>query len=151
MTRPRYETPEEAEAAFYRCFERGDAGQMMAVWEQSDDIVCIHPFGQRLEGVAAVEQGWGGILSGRQRLQFRVESALSYTDDQLVVHAVLEHIRVIGDDTAHMPIIATNIYRLGDDGWRMILHHSSPQPKPEEAGETEKAGEKPPEESRTLH
>jgi len=151
MSTPYYETPEEAEAAFYRCFERGDAGQMMAVWEHGDDIVCIHPFGPRLEGVAAVEQGWGGILSGRQRLRFRVESALNYADDQLVVHAVLEHIRVIGDDTAHMPIIATNIYRLGDDGWRMILHHSSPQPKPEEAGESDEVEDTSAAGSRTLH
>jgi hypothetical protein len=40
-----------------------------------------------------------------------------------VVH---EHIR-LGKDSQHQPpVIATNVYRLTDNGWRMVMHHASP-------------------------
>lgn len=133
MSRPKYSTPKQAEDAFYQSFENGDIDAMMMVWDQSDDIVCVHPFGRRQLGTVEVEQGWRGILSGAQRLSFQVESNYNQVSDTLAIHAVLEHIHINGDDTRHMPIIATNAYRLTDNGWRMILHHSSPQPKPDQA------------------
>lgn len=131
----KFPTPEDAEAAFYRCFEDGDLDGMMAVWDNSNDILCIHPFGHRLEGTDAVRDGWSALLTGQQRLRFRVESSWRYNCGDLTVHAVLEHIRVAGDDTDHTPVIATNAYRLTSDGWRMVLHHSSPQPRPEKAAD----------------
>ena len=131
MSKPSYNTPEEAESAFYHSFESSDPTAMMKVWDQADDIVCIHPFGTRLEGVAAVREAWSNLLKGKQRLIFRVETSWTYATGDLVVHAVLEHIRIHGDDTDHMPIIATNAYRRTSDGWRMVLHHASPQPKPD--------------------
>lgn len=139
MPAPHYATPEEAEAAFYQSFENGDIDAMMQVWDQSDDIVCVHPFGRRHSGTEEVARGWRGILSGGQRLAFRVESGSHQQDDSLAVHAVLEHIRIIGDDTRHTPIVATNAYRRTANGWRMILHHASPQPRPE-SEESEAAG-----------
>ena len=130
MPKPRYNSPEEAESAFYHSFESGDPKAMMKVWDQTDDIICIHPFGTRLEGVRAVRDAWTSLLKGRQRLSFQVESRWNYASGDLVIHAVLERIRIQGDDTAHTPIIATNAYRRTTDGWRMVLHHASPQPKP---------------------
>ena len=131
MSKSRYNTPEEAEAAFYHSFEHRDPKAMMVVWDEADDVVCVHPFGTRLEGFDAVKDGWSGLLTGEQRLSFRVESSRQFVGDGLAVHAVLEYIRIQGQDTDHTPIVATNAYRLTDDGWRMVLHHASPQPRPE--------------------
>ena len=130
MSSPKYNTPEDAESAFYHCFEHGDLSGMMAVWDDADDILCIHPFGPRLEGTNAVRDGWSNLLTGKQRLLFRVESSRQYSTEDLTIHAVLEHIRVAGDDADHTPVIATNTYRLTANGWRMVLHHASPQPRP---------------------
>ena len=140
MSKLRFETPEEAESAFYDSFENGDQEAMMAVWDHADDIVCIHPFGVRLEGVDEVREGWSGILNGDQRLSFRAESGWNFRSGDLAVHTVLEHIRIQGDDTAHTPLIATNTYRRTANGWRMVLHHASPQPKPGEDETEEQAG-----------
>jgi len=136
MSKDRFDTPEEAEAAFYRSFETGDPEAMMKVWDQAADIVCVHPFGTRLEGVNAVRNGWSGLLTGKQRLTFAVESSLSYNSGELTVNTVLERIQIRGNDTQHTPIIATNAYRLTTEGWRMVLHHASPQPAPEASPES---------------
>lgn len=42
---PLYATSEEAGQAFYDALEQGDLAQLMAVWADDEDIVCIHPGG----------------------------------------------------------------------------------------------------------
>lgn len=152
MSKSRYESPEEAESAFYDSFENGDQDAMMEVWDQTDDIVCIHPFGVRLEGVDEVREGWSGILNGDQRLSFRAESGWNFRSGDLAVHTVLEHIRIQGDNTEHTPLIATNTYRRTSNGWRMVLHHASPQPKPGESDADPQDNQAPQDSAeRTLH
>ena len=48
-----FTTAEEAEAAFYDAIGRADLDALMSVWSDDEDIVCIHPTGQRLSGAAA--------------------------------------------------------------------------------------------------
>ncbi|MBK9218796.1 MAG: DUF4440 domain-containing protein, partial [Uliginosibacterium sp.] len=43
-------------------------------------------------------------------------------------HSVLQHITVEGDDTIAPPLITTNIYIRGAQGWQMLVHHTSPSP-----------------------
>ena len=43
-----FPTPQDAESAFYEALERADLEQMMAVWSEDEEIVCVHPGGPRL-------------------------------------------------------------------------------------------------------
>ena len=47
---PFYATAEDAEEAFYEAIARADLDALMAVWSEDEDIVCIHPTGQRMDG-----------------------------------------------------------------------------------------------------
>ena len=66
MTKPvsaiAFQTPDEAEAAFYKAFEQGDLEAMMAVW-MDGEIVCIHPMGTLLTGTQAVRTGWQQLFT----------------------------------------------------------------------------------------
>ena len=42
-------TPEAVEQAFYDALEAGDVDALMSVWSEDDEIICIHPGGQRLQ------------------------------------------------------------------------------------------------------
>ena len=64
--RPTLASAEQAEAAFYRAFEKADLGAMMAVWAEDEEILCIHPGGQRLIGMDAVREI--GRASCRERV-----------------------------------------------------------------------------------
>lgn len=121
--------PAAVEAEFYAALEAADPERMMAVWEQGGAIVCIHPMGPRLEGVDAVRLGWERIFAGGTRLRFLVDRVSAIEADDLVVRIVRENIVVLGaDEQPAQPVVATNLYRRGPHGWRMIVHHASPEP-----------------------
>ena len=121
-----HKTPQEAEAAFYDAFERADLDAMKAVWANDDDLLCIHPMGPRLEGREAVLASWGDIFAAGAGLRFNISGA-SYTGgDAVSVHCVYENISYGEDFAQHSVVLATNVYRLTDDGWRICAHHGSP-------------------------
>ena len=121
-----YKTPQEAEAAFYDAFERADLDAMKAVWALDDDVLCIHPMGPRLEGWDAVLASWGDIFSGGGGLRFDITGASYTSSDTVSVHCVHENIRYGENYAQRSMVIATNVYRLTDQGWRMCAHHGSP-------------------------
>jgi hypothetical protein len=117
----------EAEEGFYTAFAETDMGLMMAVWDDADDIECIHPLGPRLIGRGAIGSSWRRMFGEGPTLTFRCTEVHRFTQAELAVHVVHERIQV-GDDESL--VIATNAYRLTSAGWRMILHHASPLPRP---------------------
>jgi uncharacterized protein (TIGR02246 family) len=128
MKRTIFTTPQEAEAAFYEAFEKADLEAMMAVWADDEDIVCVHPGGVRLSGMAQVREAWRQIFAGGQTLRFRLRQQQSLNGMTLAVHSAYEQISVAGEAQARDPVIVTNIYMRTENGWRMVVHHASPAP-----------------------
>jgi ketosteroid isomerase-like protein len=125
-----FSSPEAAEEAFYRAIQNNDLDTMMAVWAEDENISCVHPGSQRLDGRAAVRQSWEQIFAHSPGMEFRITDLSHYYDQGLAVHVLHEHIRLGHDSHNQPPVIATNIYRLTDHGWRMVLHHASPTRAP---------------------
>lgn len=121
-----FATPDEAEAAFYTAFASADLEAMMAVWLESDAVVCVHPVGPKLTGRAAVRNGWAEIFRNSGGLRFRLSEVSRTQDALLSIHVLQEHITVPGESVERQAVVATNIYQLTPQGWRMILHHASP-------------------------
>ncbi|KPK09801.1 MAG: hypothetical protein AMJ68_11165 [Acidithiobacillales bacterium SG8_45] len=126
MSEKKFETAIEAEASFYGALEKSDLGGVMAAWATDETVVCIHPMGPALEGLAAVRDGWQVICDSGQSLSFNVVSVRYEETDDLAVHVVREEITMAGEPPKSALMLATNVYRRTDDGWRMIMHHSSP-------------------------
>jgi ketosteroid isomerase-like protein len=127
MGEMRYDTPQEAETAFYAAFIKRDVDAMMAVWAEDDNVACIHPLREIISGRAAVRASWEAMFHNAPGMQFMINERVRTHGAQLAVHIVEEHIRV-KDAPPGMPVIATNVYRLTAVGWRMVLHHASPAP-----------------------
>jgi uncharacterized protein (TIGR02246 family) len=119
-------TADDTEAAFYDALQHGDIEKLMACWADEDDIVCVHPGGPRVVGVAAIRAAFEAMFQqGRIRAwpeQVRRVDALASA-----VHNLVERIEVV---TAEGPreafAIATNVYHKTAQGWRMVAHHASP-------------------------
>ena len=137
MSEPQYQSPEQAEAAFYAAFEAGDLAAMMQVWSTEDDVLCVHPGGPRLEGRAAVESSWAQIFAGGGTLRFRVIEARRYQAGDLAVHCVFEEIAYGRRFENLSTVTATNVYRLEPHGWRLLIHHASPPDEVQESDEDE--------------
>jgi ketosteroid isomerase-like protein len=128
MTNTSFASAEDAQRAFYEAIERADLAGMMAIWSQQDDIVCIHPGGDRHCGAEAVHESWRQIFQRGPQLKFSLVAARSYRQRTLSIHSVCE--RISHRSGAHGPVsaIATNVFVRTADGWKMLVHHASPMP-----------------------
>jgi ketosteroid isomerase-like protein len=120
-----YATPQDAEQAFYRAFELADLVEMMAVWAEEEDIVCVHPGGGRHTGMVEVRESWRQIFAEGPQLRFTLTGTRVFSGRMLSVHSVYEHVSVAGDPRPTNAVLSTNIYLLTDRGWRMMVHHAS--------------------------
>ncbi len=121
-----FSTPEEAEAAFYDAIERADLVALDAVWSTDENIVCVHPGASRIEGRTAVMQSFELMFAEAPILDFSIVDTLYTGNDSLAIHLVREEIALDGQVVSIM--VSTNIYQMEDGGWRMLLHHASPEP-----------------------
>src|SRR3989344_2547108 len=72
MSENRYETPQEAEAAFYAAFIKRDVNAMMEVWAADENISCIHPLGPILTGRTAVRESWEAVFRNSPEMQIMI-------------------------------------------------------------------------------
>jgi uncharacterized protein (TIGR02246 family) len=133
-TRKLFPTPDDAEAAFYDAFERGDLAAMMVVWAEGEDVVCVHPSGPRLTGFEAVRESWMQIFAANMKLSVSVTDARRLDGPSVAVRSVVESITAPGAADSPQFVNATNVYVLTDAGWRLAMHHASP---PEQAAAAE--------------
>jgi len=124
----KYNTPEEAEIAFYEAIEQGDIRALGRVWSLDDNIVCIHPGANRIEGRTQVLESFSEMFVESPSISFSISDALQTESDGLAIHLVREEIEFDGQLVSVM--VSTNIYHIEDGGWRMLLHHSSHEPEP---------------------
>ena len=124
-----FATAQEAQNAFYEAIERADLAQMMALWAEEEDIVCIHPGGPRHTGIVEVRESWRQIFSRGPELKFKLLAERSVPGRMLSVHSVVEHIAHAQGAFSPTSVIATNIFVLSSRGWQMLVHHASPIPE----------------------
>jgi uncharacterized protein (TIGR02246 family) len=123
-----YPTAQDAETAFYDAMERADLEAMMAVWAEDEEIVCVHPGGERLAGTDQIRESWKQIFAGGAQLRVEVSQQVSLAGVMFAVRSVHESISIAGDPRRRGVIAATNVYLRTASGWRMIVHHASPTP-----------------------
>lgn len=128
---PCFHAAAEAEAAFYHALAHADLDAMMAVWSEDDEVACILPNGNRLDGIEAIREGWRQHFAHRGAHSMRTSARLVASSMVLEIRSVVQHIGGEGDND--LPtlsvVLATNVYSRGPRGWRMILHHACAAPE----------------------
>lgn len=119
-------SPDDVEAQFYEALQQADLETLMAIWSDDDDVACVHPGGPRLIGTAAIRASFEAIF-GSGAIDVHPEKVRRLHAHGTAVHHVLERVQVMGDEGLQKAYaIVTNVYLLGPQGWRMVLHHASP-------------------------
>jgi ketosteroid isomerase-like protein len=127
-TVPIYTTPTDAAVAFYQAFEAKDIDAMMSTWAEDEEIICVHPGGERMVGYDAVRAGWEQIFAGDARLSFRLEEVITIETVGLAMQSGIEQISLGKESDPRGTAIATNVFMRTPSGWRMVMHHASPAP-----------------------
>jgi ketosteroid isomerase-like protein len=138
---------EDAEDAFYEAVGRADLDALMSVWADDEETVCIHPTGQRLTGVAAIRESWRVIFEHNPRLTVHAKRTVQWKGALLAVHSVIETLYLGDEPTPHGPMLSTNVYQRGADGWRLLSRHTSAAADASSVEISERQGSGP----RTLH
>jgi uncharacterized protein (TIGR02246 family) len=131
MTARIFPTAQDAENAFYEALERGDLEGMMAVWAEDEDVICVHPGGERLAGQDQIRESWARIFASGPQGRVQVVNQVAISGMMHAVHSVHENFTLPGarpGDPPPLPILATNVYLRTAAGWKMIVHHASPVP-----------------------
>lgn len=113
--------------AFYDGVEALDLDAMDGLWLHGDDVWCVHPGGDRIDGWGPVRRSWAAIFAGTSYLQFIVTDVECVLGDRLGAVTCTENIlSADGPDLGATRTVATNLYAWRDDRWRMLAHHASP-------------------------
>jgi ketosteroid isomerase-like protein len=146
MTPPFFTTAEDAEEAFYEAIARADLDALMSVWADDEEIVCIQPTGQRLDGHAAIRESWRAIFDNNPRFSVRTHGKTRWDSALISVRSIVEALYLQKDQTVHGPMLATNVFVRGTSGWRLASRHASAAVVPRNGDENIRGGRKP-----TLH
>ena len=124
-----FETPQDAEDAFYDAFEAHDLEAMLAVWDEAQDVFCLQPMGHLLHGLAAIRESWQTIFRHARKPDVEIRHRQWFESEELALHVVEERITLPGMPGSQLPaLIASNVYRRTENGWRMVCHQVSPPP-----------------------
>jgi ketosteroid isomerase-like protein len=134
MTPPFYTTATDAEEALYEAISQGNLDALMAVWSDDDDIVCIHPTGQRMDGHLAIRESWRAIFQNNPRFSVRMRGKVRWESALVSAHSVVEVLYLQNDQSAHGPMLTTHVFVRGVNGWRLVSRHTSAAVQPSGEG-----------------
>ena len=117
-----------ANAALYAAFETADVDAMEKVWDdvEAAAVVCVHPGWPMLRGRAAVLRSWSAVMAGTEYIQFFLTDVQIAVDGGTAVVTCTENVLTSADVGENAAVVATNVFRLRADGWRLQVHHASP-------------------------
>lgn len=123
-------TLDQAATGFYAALNvmlGGDAAPMLEAWSHADDVTYMSPFGELLVGWDAVRRSWEA--QAEAHLGGRVDGdeirSLGSGDLGFAVGFERGWIEIEGE-RRDVDIRATSMFRLEDDRWLMIGHHTDP-------------------------
>ncbi|WP_024327802.1 nuclear transport factor 2 family protein [Thioalkalivibrio sp. AKL19] len=111
---------------YYAAFRAADIEQMMRLWGERPDIVCIHPGSPRAHrGVAEVMESW--LLVFARELNIGIEPKIvgRHETGEIISVVIEEAITRPGDVAPTGTILISQTWRWLDDRWRLLFHHAS--------------------------
>jgi ketosteroid isomerase-like protein len=113
---------------------------MEAVWDDDDDVRCVHPGWPLLRGRSRVLRSWSVIMANTNYIQFFLTDVDVRVAGDLAVVTCEENILTAvaapdGSLSESATVIATNVFRRNGDRWRLWVHHGSPVLAPSDHGE----------------
>jgi uncharacterized protein (TIGR02246 family) len=118
---------EAVNAELYAAFESGDLDRMNGLWDDAEDVVCVHPGWPMLRGRGSVLRSWALIMANTSYIQFFLTDVAVDVDGDFAVVTCTENILTsVEQDDGDSRVVATNVFRRRDGRWRLLIHHGSP-------------------------
>jgi ketosteroid isomerase-like protein len=120
-----------ANTELYAAIEAGDVDRLAAMWDSSDDVVCVHPGWPPVRGRSRVLRSWAVIMANTAYMQF-FPTGVDVAVDGDVAVVTCEHVLLARSDEGDTGfgetarVVASNVFRRRDTEWKLWSHHASP-------------------------
>ncbi|MGW0563386.1 nuclear transport factor 2 family protein [Streptomyces sp. NPDC003016] len=127
------EQVELANTAFYEAVERGDFEELSTLWLE-DEVSCVHPGWPVLTGRGEVLRSYALIMANTEYIQFFLtdvkvtvlaDTAVVTCTENTLSGGPAEEAGELGPLVGQL-IVATNVFRRTQEGWKLWSHHGSP-------------------------
>lgn len=122
-----FTTPQAAEDAYYDAIDEQNIEDLMGVWEESDEVLCLLPMLPAQRGKGAIRKAWSRLLDPNAPLEIEVIHLSWIETTEIAIHLLEERVAA-PSQTESQSVYACNIYRRGADGWHLLMHQNSPTP-----------------------
>lgn len=127
MIKERIEEVTRINQEFYDAFESLDIARMDRVWSHQEYVTCIHPGWSLRVGWPTVRDSWVLIFNNTFSMKFTLtEMQVQVAGDIAWVICTENLTSRQGDTDQETQVLATNLYEIVENQWKMIHHHGSP-------------------------
>ena len=125
-----FNSPEDAEDAYYDALENNDTATLSKIWIDGQDCFTLLPMMPPAIGKAAVEDAYKKLLEHTGNLDLTIKHIHWIKQEKFAVHLSTENITSENGQPA-TPIYTVNSYVNEPDGWRMFGHQNAPGQPPQ--------------------
>ena len=121
---------------FYKAFNARDLSAMKEIWSSHQNVTCVHPGWSPLNGFEPIIDSWQGIFKNSGNMDIQISDINMLTSNDLAWVSCVEKLYTIASHgVLASKVFSTNLFKLNQDGWKMIMHHASPMPSMPESEE----------------
>ena len=112
---------------FYDAFNKNDIELMIGVWLNDPISQCIHPGWDVLIGFENIMTSWQKIFAAAQDLEIKLSHVDVTASENLAWVTCQENLfSIVSSGLQLSKVHSTNLFKMMNGEWKMILHHASP-------------------------
>jgi len=125
-----------ANEKFYKAFNTRDLIAMKEIWSSHQNVTCVHPGWNPLNGFEPIMDSWQGIFKNSGNMDIQISDINILESKGLAWVSCVEKLYTIASHgVLASKVFSTNLFKLNKGGWKMIMHHASPMPSMPESEE----------------
>ncbi len=112
---------------FYDAFNKNDIELMIGVWLNDPISQCIHPGWDVLIGFKNIVTSWQKIFAAAQDLEIKLSHVDVTASENIAWVTCQENLfSIVSSGVQLSKVHSTNLFKMMNGEWKMILHHASP-------------------------
>ena len=116
----------EANQRFYNAINGQDIEFMKKVWHDDVLSICVHPGWPVMHGYPTILQSWRDIFQSTDHLEIQIADVGVLASLDLAWVSCEEKIVSLSMSGVNATrAYSTNVYRLVNEQWKIVLHHAS--------------------------
>ena len=112
---------------FYDAFNKNDIELMIGIWLNHSASQCIHPGWDVLIGFENIMTSWQKIFAAAQDLEIKLSHVDVTASENIAWVTCQENLfSIVSSGVQLSKVHSTNLFKMMNGEWKMILHHASP-------------------------